>query len=113
MDSPPKLPGFVCPICQTDCSPIAATPPCAHFFVADGENGWRHSNASQRLAHAADARDPTLFRELLYHDPVCRAHLRLRRATYQDSLEMYVFSDDPAATTFAFEAAIAGPTAAE
>ena len=113
MDSQPTTPGFVCPFCGADCSPIADTAPCAHFFVADGENGWRHSDASRRLAGAAAKRDPTLFRELLYHDPACRAYLRLRRATYEDSLEMYVFSDDPAATIRVFEAAVGGPATTE
>ncbi len=101
-----NIPGWVCPFCRADCSPVAASAPCAHFFVADGENGWRHTVASRRLADDADARLPALFRELLYHDDACRAHLRLRRAAYHDSLEVYVFSDDPDATERAFAAAI-------
>jgi hypothetical protein len=106
---PEPPPGYVCPFCGTDCAPIAAGAPCAHFFLADGENGWRHTEQSRRLADAARAQtnDPTLFRELLYHDSACRAHLRLRRANYQDSVEMYVYSDEPAATVRAFEQAIA------
>ena len=102
-----NAPGYVCPFCQTDCSPIASSAPCVHFFVADGENGWRHTDASRRLAASADAKDATLFRELLYHDEACRAHLRLRRAAYDDSLEIYVFSDDPDATARAFSNAVA------
>ncbi len=101
-----NAPGFVCPFCHTDCSPIATSTPCVHFFVADGENGWRHTVASRRLADDAEARLPALFRELLYHDDACRAHLRLRRAVYHDSLEIYVFSDDSPATERAFAAAI-------
>jgi hypothetical protein len=62
--------------------------------------------ASRSLFDAAAARSPTLFRELLYHDADCRAHLRLRRANYEDSLEIYVYSDDPAATRAAFMAAV-------
>lgn len=100
-------PGFVCPFCQTDCSPIAGSP-CAHFFVVDGENGWRFANESRRVFEAANAKNSTLFRDLLYHDPACRAHLRLRRASYDDSLEMYVFSDSPDVTREAFEHAING-----
>ena len=99
-------PGYVCPFCGTDCSPIAATPPCAHFFVTDGENGWRFTAASRALHDAAAAKHSTLFRDLLYHDPTCRAHLRLRRANYEDSLEVYIYSDDPPATVAAFETAI-------
>jgi hypothetical protein len=99
-------PGYVCPFCGTDCSPITGAAPCAHFFLADGENGWRFTEASRALFDAAAARAPTLFRDLLYHDPNCRAHLRLRRANYDDSLEVYVYSDDPAATVAAFTAAI-------
>lgn len=98
-------PGWVCPFCGTDCSPVAGDA-CAHFFVADGENGWRHTERSRGLAERAAARDPTLFRELLYHDEECREHLRLRRAVYEDSLEVYVFSENPDATVAAFEAAI-------
>jgi hypothetical protein len=99
-------PGYVCPFCGTDCSPIAAAPPCVHFFATDGENGWRFTALSRALHDAAAAKDTALFRDLLYHDPASRAHLRLRRASYEDSLEMYVFSDDPAATAAAFKAAI-------
>lgn len=102
----PAAPGWTCPFCGADASPIAPTPPCGHLFVVDGENGWRYTDDSRRLAEAAAAKDPTLFRELLYHDPQCREHLRLRRANYDDSLEMYVFSGDPAATVCAFETAI-------
>jgi hypothetical protein len=99
-------PGYVCPFCGTDCSPIAASGPCAHFFITDGENGWRFTATSRALSDAADTKGPTLFRDLLYHDPDCRAYLRLRRANYDDSLEVYVYSDDPAATIAAFAAAI-------
>lgn len=101
------LPGYVCPFCRTDCSPIAAGPPCVHYFLTDGENGWRFTERSRALYDAANARQPTLFRDLLYHDPACRMHLRLRRANYDDSLEMYVFSDAPDATEQAFRDAIA------
>lgn len=106
MNDNQNAPGYVCPFCQTDCSPVATGAPCAHFFVADGENGWRHTIASRRLADSANAKDTALFRELLYHDDACRAHLRLRRAAYEDSLEIYVFSDDTEATERAFVAAI-------
>lgn len=105
-DAEASPPGYVCPHCGVDCSPIAGTP-CAHFFVTDGENGWRFSTPARLLYAAANAREPTLFRDLLYHDAACRAHLRLRRANYDDSLEMYAFSDDPEATAQAFTEAIA------
>jgi hypothetical protein len=113
-NSPELLPpGYMCPFCGKDCAPIAAGPVCAHFFLADGENGWRHTEQSRRLFGMAlgETGDPTLFRELLYHDPACRAHLRLRRADYQDSVEMYVYSEDPAGTVRAFEQAIAAASA--
>lgn len=100
-----QRPGYVCPFCETDCSPIAGSP-CAHYFLTDGENGWRFTDESRRLSDLADAKQPTLFRDLLYHDPECRRFLRLRRANYEDSLEMYVFSENPAATVRAFESAI-------
>ena len=98
-------PGYVCPFCGTDCSPIAGAP-CAHLFVVDGENGWRFTDHSRLLYEAAQARSPVLFRDLLYHDPACRAHLRLRRANYDDSLEMFAFSDAPEKTQAAFQDAI-------
>jgi hypothetical protein len=106
--SEPSLssPGWVCPFCGADCSPIAPTPACAHFFLADGENGWRFTDRAAPLADAASVRDPTLFRELLYHDRECRRHLRLRRAVYDGSLEMYVFSGAPDDTVAAFRGAI-------
>jgi len=104
--APSDLPGYVCPFCGTDCSPIASTPPCVHYFLTDGENGWRFTERARGLFERAEAKQPTLFRDLLYHDPECRAHLRLRRANYEDSLEMYVYSDDPTATEAAFLAAI-------
>ncbi len=99
------MPGYVCPFCGTDCSPIAGEP-CAHFFLADGENGWRFTEASRPLFEAASLKTPVLFRDLLYHDPTCREDLRLRRADYEDSLEMYVFSGAPEKTLAAFRAAI-------
>ena len=101
-----ETPGYQCPFCGADCSPITGTP-CAHFFLTDGENGWRFTEASRALFAAASAKDPTLFRELLYHDDDCRTHLRLRRSEYEDAIEVYVFSGDPAATIAAFEQATA------
>lgn len=98
-------PGWICPFCATDCSPIAGKP-CAHFFMVDGENGWRFTEEARRLFEAANARDPTLFRDLLYHDSACRQHLRLHRALYEDALEIYAFTAAPAATIAAFEQAI-------
>jgi hypothetical protein len=100
------VPGFVCPHCGTDCSPIADGP-CAHYFLTDGENGWRFTAVSRALHDAAEAKSPALFRDLLYHDAECRRHLVLRRATYDDALEIYVFSVDPAETERAFADAIA------
>jgi hypothetical protein len=58
------------------------------------------------LFEAAKAKQPTLFRDLLYHDPACRENLRLRRANYDDSLEMYAFTSDPEQTVSAFTTAI-------
>ena len=98
--------GYICPVCSTDCSPIASTPPCIHYFLTDGENGWRFTAASRALFEAAKDKHPTLFRDLLYHDPVCRENLRLRRANYDDSLEMYAFTSNPDQTIRAFTAAI-------
>ena len=103
----PNAPGFVCPFCGTDASPIAPTPPCEHLFVVDGENGWRLTERSRPLLADADAKRPALFRDLLYHDPTCRAHLRLLRADYDDALEMFVWSDAPEQTARAFARAIA------
>lgn len=100
-----EVPGYVCPFCGTDCSPISEGP-CAHLFVVDGENGWRFTPVSRPLFEAAEAKAPTLFRDLLYHDATCREHLRLRRANYEDSLEMYAFSGNPEATEEAFRQAI-------
>jgi hypothetical protein len=74
--------------------------------LTDGENGWRFTAASRALFEAAKDKHPTLFRDLLYHDPVCRENLRLRRANYEDSLEMYAFTGDPDQTVSAFTAAI-------
>lgn len=74
--------------------------------MVDGENGWRFTPASRHLHDEAAAKRSPLFRDLLYHDPACRARLRLLRANYDDSLEIYVWSDEPAATEAAFEAAI-------
>lgn len=99
------IPGYICPHCGTDCSPIADGP-CIHYFLTDGENGWRFTSTSRSLHEAATARSPVLFRDLLYHDPDCRAHLILRRATYDDSLEVYVYTSDPEATEAAFRNAI-------
>lgn len=99
--------GWICPFCGTDCSPIAGEP-CVHFFLTDGENGWRFSPRARTLFDAATAIRSPLFRDLLYHDAASRAHLRLRRAIYDDSLEIFVFSSDPSATTAAFEQAITG-----
>ena len=99
-------PGYVCPFCGTDCSPISSKGPCAHYFLTDGENGWRFSVAARMLSYAAGTKQPTLFRDLLYHDPTCRENLRLRRANYDDSLEMYAFTSDPDQTVCAFSAAI-------
>jgi hypothetical protein len=98
--------GYICPFCGTDCSPIAPTPPCVHYFLTDGENGWRFTAASRTLFEAAKSKQPTLFRDLLYHDPLCRENLRLRRANYEDSLEMYAFTADPDQTVSAFTTAI-------
>lgn len=100
-----EVPGYVCPNCGTDCSPIAGEP-CVHLFVVDGENGWRFTELSRSLSDAANAKSPVLFRDLLYHDPQCREFLRLRRADYADSLEMFAFSSDPKATVKAFTDAI-------
>lgn len=97
--------GYICPFCGTDCSPIAPTTPCAHYFLTDGENGWRFTVSSRALFDAANAKQPTLFRDLLYHDPACRENLRLRRANYDDSLEMYAFTGEPEQTVSAFTAA--------
>jgi len=102
-----SLPGHVCPFCRTDCSPIAAGPPCRHYFLTDGENGWRFSGAAREAHDAAHGKSPALFRDLLYHDPDCREHLRLRRSDYEDSLEMYVYSEEAPRTAAAFRAAIA------
>jgi len=102
-----ETPGYICPICGTDCSPIAATAPCTHLFVVDGENGWRFTETSRRLFDIASTKSPMLFRDLLYHDPSCRADLRLLRANYDDSLEMYAYSARPEATATAFDTAIA------
>ena len=99
------VPGYVCPYCGADCSPISDTV-CDLYFLTDGENGWRFSAVALPLYEAANAKEPTLFRDLLYHDADSRAHLRLRRAVYDDSLEMYVFSGDPPATVAAFQKAI-------
>jgi hypothetical protein len=103
---PAAAPGYVCPFCGTDCSPIAGEP-CEHLFVIDGENGWRFTPTARRLFDAAADKGPALFRDLLYHDPACRERLRLRRANYEDSLEIFVFSEAPTATVAAFDAAIA------
>ncbi len=100
-----EVPGYVCPNCGTDCSPIAGEP-CIHLFVVDGENGWRFTPVSRSLFEAANAKSPVLFRDLLYHDFTCREHLRLRRADYENSLEMYAFSSEPDATAQAFTQAI-------
>jgi hypothetical protein len=100
-----EVPGYVCPYCGADCSPISDAV-CEHYFLTDGENGWRFSAEALPLHEAANAKDPTLFRDLLYHDPDCRAHLRLRRAVYDDSLEMYVFSGEMVETVTAFHHAI-------
>ena len=97
--------GYVCPFCGADCSPIAGGP-CDHLFLVDGENGWRFTERSRPLFQAANAKSPVLFRDLLYHDANCRADLRLRRASYDDSLEMYVYSGQPERTERAFRAAI-------
>jgi hypothetical protein len=101
-----EIAGYICPFCGTDCSPIASTPPCSHYFLTDGENGWRFTAASRSVFESAEAKQPTLFRDLLYHDPVCRQNLRLRRANYDDSLEMYAFTNDPGQTVSAFTVAI-------
>jgi hypothetical protein len=87
---PAAAPGYVCPFCGTDCSPIAGEP-CEHLFVIDGENGWRFTPTARRLFDAAADKGPALFRDLLY----------------QDSLEIFVFSEAPTATVAAFDAAIA------
>lgn len=102
-----EIAGYVCPFCGTDCSPIAPTPLCAHYFLTDGENGWRFTATSRALFEAAKEKQPTLFRDLLYHDAICRQNLRLRRANYDDSLEMYAFTSNPEQTAGAFTAAIA------
>jgi hypothetical protein len=104
--APADPPGYVCPFCGADCSPIAPAPPCVHYFLTDGENGWRFTETSRALHDDARSKSPALFRDLLYHDPACREHLRLRRATYDDSLEVFVYTSAPAATTAAFRAAI-------
>ena len=108
LPEPSPTPGYVCPFCHTDCSPIAGTP-CDHLFVVDGENGWRFTEHSRGLYEVAQARSPVLFRDLLYHDPACRAHLRLLRANYDDSLEMFAFSDSLPETKAAFQNAIKSP----
>ncbi|HVK03246.1 MAG TPA: hypothetical protein VM490_07210 [Armatimonadaceae bacterium] len=100
-----STPGYVCPFCGADCSPISAAA-CAHLVLVDGENGWRFTGRSRALFEAANAKSPVLFRDLLYHDESCREHLRLRRANYDDSLEMYVYSQRPEETERAFRAAI-------
>jgi hypothetical protein len=99
------VPGWVCPYCGTDCSPIEG-PPCAHFFLADGEFGWRFTPMAERLHNAAFFKHPTLFRDLLYHDNICRQHFILRRALYEKSLEVYAFTDRPEAAVAAFQTAI-------
>ena len=99
-------PGYICPFCGVECSPIAPGPACAHLFLVDGENGWRFTARSRAVFDAASAKQPPLFRDLLYHDPACRAHLRLLRANYDDSLEVYVYSAQPEETEAAFRAAI-------
>ncbi|GAB4467028.1 MAG: hypothetical protein OHK0029_38730 [Armatimonadaceae bacterium] len=99
-----NVPGYVCPHCGADCSPISDGV-CEHYFLTDGENGWRFTAVSRALCDAASQVHSTLFRDLLYHDPDCRAHLVLRRVIYDDSLEMYVFSDNVSATRQAFEKA--------
>lgn len=93
------MPGTVCPFCGTDCAPVAG-PNCAHWFLTDGENGWRFSAAGRR-AYAATG-DDVGFRDRLYHDPLCREDLVLRRAVYDDALEIYVFSRDPERSVRAF-----------
>jgi hypothetical protein len=100
-----EVPGYVCPHCGTDCSPIA-NGVCEHFFLTDGENGWRFTALSRSLYTKAEAVSPILFRDLLYHDAECRAHLVLRRVVYDDSLEMYVYSDSAAETERAFQQTI-------
>ena len=100
-----EVPGWICPFCETDCSPIGHEP-CDHYFATDGENGWRFSGEAKNISEAADAKSGVLFRDLLYHDPACREHLKLRRANYDDSLEMYVFTENMTATETAFRAAI-------
>jgi hypothetical protein len=104
-------PGWVCPFCHTDASPLAPSPACPHLFAVDGENGWRFSLPARVLFDAAERRNPVLFRELLYHDAACRARLRLRRAVYDDSLEVYVWTEDAGETVRAFEAAISAASA--
>lgn len=101
------LPGYICPFCNADCSPISGEA-CMHLFAVDGENGWRFTEVSRPIFEAAAKKEATLFRDLLYHDPRCRLHLRLRRANYDDSLEMYVFSENPGQTAQAFSEAIEG-----
>ena len=99
------VPGWVCPYCGRDCSPIEG-PPCTHFFLADGEFGWRFTPAAEHLHDAAFFKHPSLFRDLLYHDNVCRQHLILRRALYEKSLEVYAFTDRREAAIAAFQTAI-------
>jgi hypothetical protein len=99
------VPGYICPHCGTDCSPIADGP-CIHYFLTDGENGWRFTPTSRSLYEAAATKSSSLFRDLLYHDSDCRTYLIIRRAVYDDSLEMYVYSSNPEATEAAFRAAI-------
>jgi hypothetical protein len=99
------VPGWACPFCGADCSPIAGET-CVHYFLTDGEFGWRFSPAAQPLFDSAQRRHPTLFRDLLYHDAICRLHLVLRRAVYEQSLEVYVFTDNPEATIAAFASAV-------
>jgi sarcosine oxidase delta subunit len=106
------VPGFVCPFCGADCSPISAEV-CGHYFLTDGENGWRFTEAARSLYDAANAKEPTLFRDLLYHAEDCRRFLRLRRAVYDDSLEIYVFTSDAATTIAAFQQAIGGANRAK
>ena len=100
-----ETPGYICPFCGTDCSPIAGAP-CLHLFAVDGENGWRFTELSRPLFERASETAAPLFRDLLYHNAECREYLRLLRADYEDSLEMYAFTSQPAATNLAFLKAI-------
>lgn len=100
----PLVPGYVCPVCGADNSPLG--PGCVHLFFVDGENAPRHSSRSLPLADAADATgDPTLFRDLLYHGPP-RALLVRRVADYDGAVEVYFFAEKPDEVIAAFEAAI-------